>query len=124
MLNVYEYHTKPDTLAGYEQISTINQIVQQLIVSKLEQYDCEWGARMIYEETEYRIYRNGYKIGYVSFDPGDIGTIYIIVSKYVDRRDKLFQNLKFIVLKDDVETITSSVSETLDQFLPELLGAT
>jgi hypothetical protein len=123
MLDIYEYHTSPETLAGYNQLSEITRSIQELIISKLDQYKCEWNTRQIYEETQYRIYRHKIdKIGYISFDVGEIGKLYILNMEYIEGKEKMFQNLKFNLLGvEDVETVYDRVSDALDKFLVHLL---
>lgn len=119
MLDIYSYHDKPETLAGYTQLSEINRDIQELIVSKLDQYKCVWNTRMIYEETQYRIYRNRIdKIGYISFE-SEIGKLYILTAEYVDGREQVFQILRFNFAKDE-ETVHDRVSDALDKFLSHL----
>jgi hypothetical protein len=122
MLDIYSYHNKPETLAGYTRLSEINRDIQELIVSKLDQYKCVWNTRQIYEETQYRIYQNRIdRIGYISFDVGEIGKLYILTAEYIDCRDKIFQSLKFNFAKiEDVETVNARVSDALDKFLVHL----
>jgi hypothetical protein len=122
MLDIYEYHTSPETLVGYSQLSEITQSIQELIISKLDQYKCEWNTRQIYEETQYRIYRNkADKIGYISFDVGEIGKLYILTAEYVERKEQIFQSLKFNLTGEDVESVYDKVSDALDKFLVHLL---
>lgn len=120
MLDIYAYHEKPETLAGYTRLSEINRGIQELIISKIDQYYV-WSTRQIYEETQYRIYQDDEKIGYVSFDIGEIGKLYILTAEYIDGREQMFQNLRFNFARvEDVETVNARVSDALDKFLSHL----